>query len=76
MTSKPRVFQPKPNAVLRLDYTNYRGERSTRVVDFLRIEFHSTSYHPTPQFLLVAFDHGKQDIRHFAMRDIHDYEEL
>lgn len=54
-----------------IDYTNHRGERGIRHVRPLGIEFHSTEWHPAPQWLLSAFDMDKLVWRNFAMKDVH-----
>ncbi|WP_197434739.1 hypothetical protein [Agrobacterium vitis] len=52
-----------------LTYTNYRGETSERTILPKHIWFGSTEWHPEPQWLLTAFDLGKQDVRDFALKD-------
>lgn len=59
-----------PRAVL-IDYTNWRGERSTRLVFPSSIRFGESPYHPGPQWLLDAWDVEKRAARTFAMKDIH-----
>jgi predicted DNA-binding transcriptional regulator YafY len=61
------------NEKVLLDYTNYRGERSSRLVTPLRIHFGSSEWHPEPQWLLGAYDHAKVATRDFAMKDIHGW---
>lgn len=50
-------------------YTNYRGETSWRNIIPLNTYWGVNEYHPTPQWLLFAFDRDKQDYRVFAMKD-------
>jgi len=57
-----------------IDYTNYRGERRKRVIIPHGLIFGSTDWHPKPQWLLSAEDVEKEEIRHFAMKDIHSWE--
>ncbi|WP_204166268.1 hypothetical protein [Agrobacterium vitis] len=52
-----------------LTYTNYRGETSERTILPKNIWFGSTEWHPEPQWLLTAFDLGKQTVRDFALKD-------
>lgn len=59
--------------LVRIDYTNWRGERSERLIQPLSIEFSSNEWHPDPQWLLFALDVAKQDTRTFAMAMIHDW---
>lgn len=54
----------------KIDYVNWRGERATREIFPLRIEWCSNEWHPTPQWLLVAVDTQKAEIRSFAMSGI------
>ena len=56
-----------------IDYTNYRGERSTRRIRPNELVFGQNAYHTTPQWLLVAVDIKKNAIRTFAMKDIHSW---
>jgi hypothetical protein len=53
------------------DYTNWRGERRTRTVKMLEFMFGSTEHHPEPQMLLRALDIDKNEVRYFAVRNIH-----
>lgn len=50
-------------------YTNYRGETSERTITPIRPWFGSTEWHPEPQWLLRAYDHGKGAERDFALKD-------
>jgi predicted DNA-binding transcriptional regulator YafY len=56
-----------------IDYVNYRGERSERLVEPAQIYFGSNEWHPEPQWLMDAWDHQKQAYRTFAMKDIHSW---
>ncbi len=56
--------------VVAIIYMNHRGETATRHILPQKIWFGSTQWHPEPQWLLEAFDVGKQAMRSFAMRDI------
>lgn len=59
--------------LVEIEYTNYRGERGRRVIDPLRIYFGSTEWHIEKQWLLRARDVAKNEMRDFAMKDIHDW---
>lgn len=59
--------------VVRIDYTNYRGERRERVVLPLEIGFRETPHHRPAQWVLEAFDVEKQARRTFALKDIHSW---
>lgn len=54
---------------VRMKYTNYRGEVSIRTVVPILIDFGSTEWQPEPQWLMSAYDQGKEAHREFALRD-------
>lgn len=56
-----------------IDYTNWRGERSKRVIQPIRMFEGSSEWHPTTQHLLEALDCGKGMILTFAMSGIHSW---
>ncbi|WP_234895022.1 hypothetical protein [Agrobacterium vitis] len=60
---------PAQDVPVTLTYTNYRGETSERTILPKNIWFGSTEWHPEPQWLLTAFDLGKQTVRDFALKD-------
>ena len=60
--------------VVVIDYTNYRGERSSRRIRPIRIYFSSSEWHPGPQWLLDAYDEERRAQRSFAMKDIHSWQ--
>jgi hypothetical protein len=63
-----------PNKVVSIDYTNYRVERSTRVIIPGLLAFTATEYHPKPQWLLMSsYDIDKSNTRDFAMADVHKW---
>jgi len=57
-----------------IDYTNYRGERSKRLIQPHFISFRSSQFHTEMQWLLAAVDIEKNADRDFAMKDIHSWE--
>jgi hypothetical protein len=59
------------NNSIELDYTNWKGIRSKRNIIPIELQYTSTQHHLEAQWLLVAFDKDKDDIRSFAVRDIH-----
>lgn len=59
---------------VKIDYTNYRGERRSRVVEPKEMIFGVSKWHPEPQWLLIAIDDEKSERRDFAMKDIHSWE--
>lgn len=56
-------------APLELPYKNWLGEVSTRKIQPVRLEFGSTTWHPEPQWLLIAWDVEKEAERSFALKD-------
>ena len=56
-----------------IDYTNWRGERGLRRIRPLSISFESNEWHPKPQWLLLAEDVDKKELRSFAMGTIHKW---
>ncbi len=50
-------------------YVNYRGEVAVRWIVPIRVLFGATEWHPEPQWLLEAYDAGKDANRMFALRD-------
>lgn len=54
---------------LTFEYKNWRGEVSVRSVSPRRLWVGSTEYHPDRQWFLHAYDHGKGQLRDFALAD-------
>lgn len=52
-----------------LTYTNWKGETAQRTIIPRRVWWGSTEWHPEPQWLLTAFDVGKEAERDFALKD-------
>lgn len=56
------------------DYTNYKGVRTVaRKVYPLFLFYGSTEYYPKPQWLLNAYDFGRQAVRTFAVNKIENW---
>lgn len=62
-----------PRREVTIDYTNWRGERSTRRVRPLDLVFENNEWHPETQWLLEAYDLERQAIRTFAVKNIHSW---
>jgi predicted DNA-binding transcriptional regulator YafY len=60
-----------PDRCIRIDYTNWRGERRERIIEPSEVWFGATPHHPEPQWFLRALDVEKGEDRDFALRDIH-----
>ena len=58
---------------VRIDYTNYKGNRSWRTISPDTIAYSSNKWHPERQWLLRAWDSEKKAMREFAMKDIHEW---
>jgi len=58
-----------------IDYTNHAGVRAVReIIPLLNgFRFGFTDWHHEPQWLLDAHDVAKDDMRTFAVKDIHDW---
>lgn len=60
--------------IVEIDYTNYRGERKVRRIQPVgTIKFESTNWHHEKQWVLQALDLEKNEMRSFAMKDIHSW---
>lgn len=66
-------MENRPDHVVMIRYTNYRGETADRRIVPQAIRFASTEWHPEPQWLLDAIDLDKGAARSFAMRDIQSW---
>lgn len=67
------VDTPPSHQIVRIRYTNYRGECAYRTIIPQNIRFGATEWHPTEQWLLEAWDLDKQQTRSFAMSDISEW---
>ena len=56
--------------IVKIVYTNHRGETSVRDIIPLEIKFGATEYHLEPQWLLRAFALDREAERHFALINI------
>ena len=54
-------------------YTNYKGVTTARKIIPKEIVFAHNEWHPSDQWLLIAYDIDKQANRSFAMKDIHSW---
>ncbi len=55
-----------------ITYKNWKGVKSTRTVTPIEssLRFAPTKWHPEPQWVIDAWDHEKESVRTFAMKDI------
>ena len=57
-----------------IEYSNWRGDRGPRrIVPTGQIIFGSNEWHPQKQWLMEAYDLDKDEIRFFAMADVHSW---
>lgn len=56
-----------------IDYVNHRGEWGKRLIVPARLYFGEVEWHPGGQWLLEAWDVGKNALRTFAMKDIQSW---
>jgi predicted DNA-binding transcriptional regulator YafY len=56
-----------------IDYTNWRGMRSSRRIRPWGIRFGSNEWHAQEQWLLHALDIEKDEDREFALASIHSW---
>ena len=60
--------------MIAIDYTNYKGERSMRVVIPIDFWYGTSEFHKGEQWFMCASDVMRQSVhRHFAMKDIHGW---
>ncbi len=60
----------KFGSVTHFVYTNWKGETGKRRVLPIQLFWGVSEYHPTPQWLLHAYDLDKNDWRTFALTGI------
>jgi predicted DNA-binding transcriptional regulator YafY len=54
---------------LRFLYVNWKGEAGLRRATPISIRIGTSQWHPQPGTLMLAYDHDKNDVREFALRD-------
>ena len=59
--------------IVKILYTNWKGETAYRNIIPVSIEFKSTKWHKEMQWILNAFDVDKQAERGFAIKDIKEW---
>lgn len=62
-----------PKAVIKIRYTNYRGETAVRRIVPIQIRFAASKWHPDEQWLMDAYDIDRQAERSFALVDIREW---
>lgn len=56
-----------------IDYTNWRGVRSERRVQPMKIVWENNEWHPATQWIMYAVDEKDAAVKAFAMKDIHSW---
>ncbi len=59
--------------IVRVMYTNWRGEKAERVIIPISISWSSTEWHPQEQWLLKVWDIERQAYREYALKDIQEW---
>ena len=62
-----------PRQEVIIDYTNHRGVRTVRGIRPLYVAFENNEWHPETQWLLYAVCLRSNDVRTFAMKNIHSW---
>ena len=71
------VADAKPDSrLVRIDYTNWKGERQQRTIHPLNMFWGSNEWHPQPQWLIEAFDLEKKAVRTFAANKVHGWVDI
>lgn len=73
VTRVPRQKLSEREVAVQIDYTNWKGERAIRTIIPHYVVFDSNEWHPKPQWLLVALDVERDEVRAFAQDNIHSW---
>jgi predicted DNA-binding transcriptional regulator YafY len=58
-----------------IDYTDYKGVRSLRRILPVRLDYGKNQWHKENQYMIVALDLDRDEIRTFSIKDIHKWTE-
>lgn len=75
MTKEENNFPFEAKRV-KIVYTNWRGIKSERLITPISIRLGKNQWHPKECYLLNAYDCQKMEVRTFAIKDIHSWEEI
>jgi hypothetical protein len=64
------LAQTPAGGEIEFEYCNWEGRKSLRRARPISIRFGKSEWHPTPQWLMRAFDPDKGEEREFAMQDM------
>ena len=72
MLEKEKASVPsfEANQVIKVEYTNWRGESAIRTIVPINLKWRSTEWHPKAQWLLKVWDVDRNDYREYALKDI------
>src|SRR5262245_42314613 len=56
-----------PDRMIEFDYINHEEKQSQRHITIYSIRFGTSEWYPEPQWLILAWDHDKEDWREFAV---------
>lgn len=59
--------------IVKILYTNWKGETRERTILPISIEYKSTEWHTEEQWILNAMDIEKNEMRSFAIKDIKEW---
>jgi len=62
--------------IIKIDYTNYKGERKIRTIKPGTLYFGESKWHEGRKLLLQAYDFDKNAIREFEVEKIHEWIEI
>jgi hypothetical protein len=69
--------QAMPTQRVEIDYTNWRGERRTRVIRPTgHMVFEANDWHPKICWQMLTIDKQTGELRQFALKDVHSWKEL
>jgi hypothetical protein len=64
------INQISLNNPIKVEYTNYRGEKGVRTIVPISFFFGTTQYHPEAQWLVKLWDCDRQAERIYALKEI------
>lgn len=66
----PGIAEASLKNPIKVEYTNYRGEKGIRTIVPISFYFGSTEYHPQEQWLVKLWDVDRQAERVYALKEI------
>lgn len=59
--------------LVKIDYTNYKGEHSIRNIRPIFVSWNANEWHPKPQWMMIVWDYDRNGFRCFAMESVHQW---